>query len=114
MQGSVVYLIHFDQPYYHARHYLGTTNDLAHRLEQHRRGRRFGGARLMEVVTLQGITWRVARLWSGGRDVERQLKAQKNSCRLCPICHAELIAEQLFETVSEEETEDMQHSWLYS
>lgn len=115
MQEWVVYLIHFDQPYYHARHYLGTTNDLEHRLEQHRRGRRYGGARLMEVVTSLGITWRVARLWSGGREVERQLKAWKNSCRLCPICQAELIAEQVFDAVSEEEVEEAeQQSWLYS
>jgi hypothetical protein len=59
---SVVYLIHFDQPYYHARHYLGTTYDLEHRLAQHALGRRAGGARLMEVITQAGITWRVACL----------------------------------------------------
>lgn len=112
MSENVVYLIHFDQPYYHARHYLGTTNDLEHRLQQHMLGRRYGGARLMEVIVSMGITWRVARLWSGGRDVERQLKAWKNSCRLCPICQAERIVEQMFDTVAEEEEEAAELSWL--
>ncbi len=107
---SVVYLIHFDQPYYHARHYLGTTYDLEHRLAQHALGRRAGGARLMEVITQAGITWRVACLWSGGRELERQLKGYHNSCRLCPICQAERMCEQMFATVSEEETE--QENWF--
>jgi predicted GIY-YIG superfamily endonuclease len=105
MQEEVVYLIHFDQAYYHARHYLGTTTNLEKRLRQHAGGCGVGGARLMEVIMQVGITWRVARLWAGGRVLERQLKALKNSARLCPICEAERIAEQIFDTVSEAEQE---------
>jgi predicted GIY-YIG superfamily endonuclease len=100
----VVYLIHFDQPYYHARHYLGTTNDLEHRLQQHAKGRRYGGARLMEVIIQAGISWRVACTWAGGRELEQQLKAWNNGSRLCPICKANRIAEQVFNsTVTEQE-----------
>jgi predicted GIY-YIG superfamily endonuclease len=110
-QGSVVYLIHFDQPYYHARHYLGTTNDLEHRLRQHASGRSAGGARLMEVVTQAGISWRVVCTWAGGREEERRLKAWCNSCRLCPICKAERIAEQMFTTIAESE-ESEPTSWF--
>lgn len=34
---SLVYLIHFDQPYQHTRHYIGSTTDLERRLKEHRR-----------------------------------------------------------------------------
>lgn len=100
---QVVYLIHFDQPYYHARHYLGTTSDLNYRLRQHQAGVSSGGARLMEVIIEAGITWRVAATWVGGYALERQLKVRSNSGRFCPVCKAERLAEQLFATVSESE-----------
>jgi predicted GIY-YIG superfamily endonuclease len=80
---GTVYLIHFDTPLHHARHYLGWTTDLEARLEAHRQG---NGARLMEVITEAGITWKLARTWEGGRELERHLKRQKNSPRFCPIC----------------------------
>lgn len=86
---SVVYLIHFDSPYKHARHYLGTTKDLTHRLTQHSKGTKFGGARLMEVIINAGISWQVSRLWIGGIALERQLKRWGNHGRICPICKAE-------------------------
>lgn len=106
-QQEVVYLIHFDQPYYHARHYLGTTSDLATRLQQHAAGRRYGGARLMEVIIQAGITWRVACTWAGGRALERQLKSWCNSSRLCPICKAERMVEHMMpDTVAESDTDD--------
>lgn len=34
---SLVYLVHFEQPYQHTRHYLGSTTDLERRLQEHRR-----------------------------------------------------------------------------
>ena len=42
--GGVVYLVHFSEPYRHARHYTGWTVDLDARLAEHRAGR---GARLL-------------------------------------------------------------------
>ena len=80
----MVYLLHFDRPYKHARHYLGSSDDVPARIEAHRRG---NGARLMEVVTAAGISFHLARVWDGGREEERRLKAQHNSPRLCPICN---------------------------
>jgi len=79
----MVYLIHFAQPYRHARHYLGYTEDLAQRITEHREGK---GARLMSVVHRAGISWVVSRTWEGGRDVERKLKRWHKSPDLCPIC----------------------------
>ena len=97
----VVYLIHFDRPYQHARHYLGTTNDLEFRLRQHMSGCKYGGARLMEVIMQAGISWRVACTWAGGRELEKRLKGWNNSGRLCPICKAERLAEHMLDTVAE-------------
>jgi predicted GIY-YIG superfamily endonuclease len=44
MKTSVVYLLHFHVPYKHARHYLGSTDDLTKRLNQHKqKGQVFAG-----------------------------------------------------------------------
>jgi hypothetical protein len=80
------YLLHFDRPYCHARHYLGWTGyDLEQRLEHHVTGR---GARLMQVITAAGIGFQVARVWPGAtRAFERRLKGYGSAARLCPLCH---------------------------
>ena len=81
-----VYLLHFDSPINPARpcrHYIGSTKDLNQRLTDHRHGR---GARLTAVAIERGISWKLAAVWDGGRQLERQLKRQKNAPRMCPIC----------------------------
>lgn len=83
-QGTV-YLLHFERPYRHAKHYTGWTQDLPARLAEHAAGR---GARLLEVVSGAGITWTLARTWSGGRKLERSKKRQGGAARHCPICKA--------------------------
>lgn len=77
------YLLHFDKPYEHAGHYLGSAQDLQRRLAQHRSG---NGARLIEVITEAGIGFTLVRTWKGGRDVEKRLKGWHNGRKLCPIC----------------------------
>lgn len=80
----MLYLLHFDQPYKQARHYLGYTKNLNQRLAHHVAGR---GARLMDAVAKAGITFKIARTWPGGdRTLERKLKNRNNGPRLCPIC----------------------------
>lgn len=80
----MVYLLHFDKPYKHARHYLGYTRRLEQRLEYHRRGH---GARLMAAATSAGVTFVVARTWpKADRTFERQLHNRKNNPQLCPVC----------------------------
>ena len=70
--GAGIYLIHFTEPYRHAAHYLGYSDDIPARLAAHAAGR---GARLMEVITQAGIGWQLARTWPGkGRTEERRLK----------------------------------------
>jgi predicted GIY-YIG superfamily endonuclease len=97
----MVYLLHFDRPYKHARHYLGFAHDVELRLADHRAGH---GARLMEVIADAGITFTLARTWEGDRPLERSLKNQKNSPRLCPICR------ELLKTNKERMLEDESQS----
>jgi predicted GIY-YIG superfamily endonuclease len=80
----MVYLIHFNTPYKHARHYLGYASNLDARLTAHING---NGARLMEVIADAGIHWQLVRTWDGDRAAERKLKDQHNSPRLCPVCN---------------------------
>lgn len=82
----MIYLLHFDKPVKHARHYLGSADDVDERVERHRRG---NGARLTQVATAQGIEMELVRTWEGGKKEERELKRQKNSPRLCPVCNSE-------------------------
>lgn len=81
-----VYLLHFDRPFKHARHYVGfSTNEtsLQARLAHHRAGT---GARLLAVAANAGVTWSLARVWpDGDRSFERSLKAHSGT-RYCPIC----------------------------
>jgi len=82
--AGVVYLIHFNEPLSHARHYMGFTTNLPERLHAHETG---NGSRLMEVISEKGITWQLVRTWAGGRGLERKLKAQKHGPRFCPLCN---------------------------
>lgn len=81
--GGTVYLIHFDKPYKHARHYTGWASNLPARLKEHRAGH---GARLMQVIKEAGITWHVSRTWPGTRNLERAIKERKEAPKLCPDC----------------------------
>lgn len=92
-RAMAVYLLHFDRPYRHAKHYLGFAEDarLEARIAEHRRARPADGRhhRLMEVVRAAGITFTVARVWPGAdRSRERQLKNNRGA-KHCPICREE-------------------------
>ena len=82
---DTVYLIHFAAKYEHAQHYLGLSNDVSRRMEEHRSGQ---GSPLMKAVTKAEIPWDVVRTWKDAdRMLERRLKNQKNAWRFCPICN---------------------------
>jgi predicted GIY-YIG superfamily endonuclease len=94
--GSKVYLIHFDKPLKHARHYLGYTENLPGRVQKHRNGQ---GAAFMKAIAQKGISWHVSRIWDGDRALERMLKDQHNASHLCPTCIQERIFEQTLSIV---------------
>ena len=77
---GIVYLLHFDHPYQHARHYTGWTPDLLDRLEKHARGH---GSRLMNVISAAGIGFVLVRVCEGTRATERALKRQGGASRRC-------------------------------
>jgi predicted GIY-YIG superfamily endonuclease len=82
-QLGVIYMLHFDQPYRHARHYTGWTEDLLDRLDRHATGH---GARLVEVITQAGIGFTLVRICEGTRRTERAIKNAGGAVRYCPAC----------------------------
>lgn len=81
--SGVVYLLHFDRPFGHARHYMGWAQQLERRLAYHGGPH---GANLLRHVAAAGIGWKLARTWPGDRNRERQLKNQGGHARKCPLC----------------------------
>lgn len=80
-----VYILHFNVPLKHAKHYVGFSNDVDTRIQEHREGR--SRARIMEVLAERKIDFVLARVFEGeGKAFERQLKKRKNTPKYCPIC----------------------------
>lgn len=83
---GLVYLLHFDKPYKHARHYWGWAQKVEARNSHHKDGT---GANLMAYVAAAGISWEVAMVIPGDKYKERQMKNRGGARRLCPICKEE-------------------------
>lgn len=88
---ATVYLIHFDKPLVHAKHYIGWTNgeSTSRRLAKHRSG---NGARILQVCNERSIHYDIVRTWENlscqeARDLERRLKSWHKSRQLCPVCN---------------------------
>ena len=83
----MVYLIHLEQPYRHAQHYIGFVEqeeNMEERLKKHRAGT---GSAFLRAVNNAGIAYDIARIWpDGDRNFERLLKKRKYSNRICPCC----------------------------
>jgi predicted GIY-YIG superfamily endonuclease len=82
-QLGICYMLHFSQPYRHARHYVGWTADLLDRLDAHAAGH---GARLIAVITHAGIGFTLVRICEGTRRTERAIKNAGGAPRYCPFC----------------------------
>src|ERR671938_1499441 len=82
------YLICLDEPYFHARHYVGFSDDIPARIATHRKGQ---GSPLLAAALAAGIDFRLVRVWPGAdRRFQRKLHNRHGS-RLCPEpeCQAE-------------------------
>jgi predicted GIY-YIG superfamily endonuclease len=80
-----VYLLHFETPYKHARHYLGWSGNVPNRVRTHKTGY---GTGLTRAVHASGIEIVHVRTWPKmGRFYEQYLRSQKNNHLLCPICN---------------------------
>lgn len=81
---ATAYLVHLHQPFGHAQHYLGWSEQVQLRLGHHARGT---GSNLLRHAKLAGCTWSLVRLWPGAsRTMERRLHDRGSAARLCPYC----------------------------
>jgi predicted GIY-YIG superfamily endonuclease len=88
-----VYLIHYEQglfckPTSNSQHYMGCSNDIPSRINEHLTGK---GARFPTVMYEKEINGVLARTWETDThkeayQLERRLKGQKNGRKLCLIC----------------------------
>lgn len=83
---GTIYLLHFDPPYRHAKHYLGWTNREQVRYKAHLNGK---GSRLVAAAVAAGSQITVVWTRPGTRRDEAALKRGHDSVRLCPICGPE-------------------------
>ena len=80
-----LYVIEISPPLRHCRFYVGITNNVARRLEQHRAGQ---GARCLEVATQRGsrlevvATFRAGWNYQEARALERKVKSWNHNSRL--------------------------------
>lgn len=88
---GTVYLLHFDRPFHHAKHYCGFSRLLSRRLIVHQSETR---QPLLRAVRDAGISWVLAEVWTDvDRAFERRCKRRHNLCELCPICRGVVPAD---------------------
>lgn len=85
---TTVYLLHYDKPLHHARHYVGCTCDLENRLRLHKMGH--STAKITAAFHDHGSTFMLARIWETVRGFELESHIKKHykaTVKLCPICN---------------------------
>lgn len=80
-----VYVLHFDPPYKHARHYIGfCEKEVNTRLATHCNG---NGNPLVKAAVAAGSKITVAHVFKGAdRTFERKLKNRRDVCKWCRLC----------------------------
>jgi len=85
-----LFLLHFEPPYKHARHYLGYavgTGRGSSYAKAIARGTAIGPHELVMAAQWAGCTITVADVFEGaGRAVQRTMRASHHLHRFCPIC----------------------------
>jgi predicted GIY-YIG superfamily endonuclease len=77
-----LYLLHFDRPLNGRQHYLGWSENVPRRLEEHRKGQ---GGKTTAAYKRAGIGFTLAATWPGTKDDETEFK-RKRLRSLCPLC----------------------------
>lgn len=80
---GTIYLLHFSEPFKHAKHYMGWARDLPNRVHEHLSGK---GSSLTRAAHAAGVTFTLVRTWEGDRTEERRLKNHNGLSRHCPQC----------------------------
>jgi len=88
-----IYILHFDRPFSHAKHYVGSADNVSLRVLEHATGR---GANLMRHVVGAGIGFIVSCTFPGTRGDERIMKKRWKDVakRRCPVCSGKLTYDQ--------------------
>jgi len=85
------YILHFNTPLAHARHYVGCSAHIRHRINQHNKG---NGSRITQVCVERGIEFVLARVFKGkDRKFERKLKRTHSVRDYCPLCMGDRVRE---------------------
>lgn len=71
--NEIVYLLHFERSYRHVRHYIGFTQNLERRREEHRAGR---GSALVAAAIADGIEFQLAAIGRGSTHREHFVEAE--------------------------------------
>jgi hypothetical protein len=83
-----VYLLHFERPFWHARHYVGVAldGDVDRRFAEHLAGH---GSPLVRAVVAAGIRVELVLAVDGDRGLERRWHNRHgHGATLCPRCRA--------------------------
>ena len=81
-----VYILHFTEKLHNAQHYVGCTENLPRRMNEHLHGYS-NGSKLVRAVIKNGIEVIVAKVYpDGDRALEKKIKAIKKTSLVCPIC----------------------------
>lgn len=85
-----IYVLHFDPPFHHAKHYVGFTPDAdpARRVQEHLRCTQKGSP-LVRAAIQAGCEVSLAAVIEGCRNTERKLKNRKKTSAFCPLCKGE-------------------------
>jgi len=83
----MVYILHFDPPLKHARHYVGfTERSVLTRINEHLSGHA-AGSPLVKAALESGSEVKIGRIFrNGDRELERKIKRGKNTKCCCPLC----------------------------
>lgn len=84
-----VYLLHFDNPFSHARHYTGMAKNIRKRVNKHADGK--SGVGLMNAIKKANIGFQLARIWEcddikQAYMLEHKLKRAGGKSKYCPLC----------------------------
>lgn len=89
-----IYLLHFTKPVNRAWHYCGSTptRRFQRRMVEHATGQ---GAALTRLAGVLGVPWYIVRTWqTDNRELEKQLKREKNLKRHCLFCSTNVANQQ--------------------
>lgn len=88
----MIYVLHFAEPYHHARHYLGFAENekaVERRVRQHLEGTGRRPSPLVRAVRAAKIEVIHVATFEGDRDAERRIKDGARTAAFCPMCREE-------------------------